>query len=147
MKNLIILALLVLPFVSFSQHNYYENICDTQEKKDNDILHVNEFDWEQPNFAIRWCSTPNSPAHNTVGKLLAYSQFFDSTLEAKDVEANTKIEYREADNGYLLQGKTNNGIVVLAWGNSPQECLYNMDILLSTGKHSRGLMQENRIPR
>ena len=147
MKNLIILALVVLPFISFSQYNYYENICDTQEKKVQDIAHVNNFDWYQLDFAIKWCSTPNAPAYNTVGKLLKTCRFFDNTLVAKDVEPDTKIEYRAEDNGYVLQGKTNNGIVVLAWGNSPLECIYNMDVLLSTGKHPRGIMHENRMPK
>ena len=63
MKNLIIALLLALPTIVFSQYNYYENICDTEEKKQHDIELTNKFDWEQPNFAIRWCSTPNAVLH------------------------------------------------------------------------------------
>ena len=146
MKNLIIALLLALPTIVFSQYNYYENICDTQEKKQHDIELTNKFDWYQQDFVIKFCSTPNSPAYKTIGRMLKTANIYDSYLNERERQDNTKIEYREHDNGYLLKAITNNDIRVIAWGNTPLECIYNMDVLLSTGSHSMAVMQQNRIP-
>ena len=147
MRNLIIALLLALPTIAFTQFSYYENMCDTEEKRVHDIRLTNEFDWYVDDAPKIWCSTANVFGYKTVGTMLKTAKIYDNTLGDHEIVADTKIYGREPSNGYLLRGTTNNAIDVIAWGNTPLECIYNMDMLLSTGQHPMALMSENRIPR
>jgi hypothetical protein len=134
MRNLILSLLLVLPF-ALSAQNYYEDRCNTQEKIEQDIEQVKRFNWFGKDFCLFMCNVPSHEAYKTVYRYVKSAQLYSVELDAHEIQTNTKIGGRADTSGYLLRATMHNHVAV-AWGNSPQECIYNLHMLILTGQHA-----------
>jgi hypothetical protein len=136
MKKLLLLFAILSGQSLFAQ-DYYSDYCNTSEKQSQDIEQQIAFDWTQKDFPLYMCNVPSHAAYNTVYKLCKTASISDSFIPLEQIKIGVKLPGRAENKGYCLTAITHSGKMYKATGNSPQECLFNLDYFFENGNHKR----------